>query len=64
MKAGGAGRGDSPGFGRPAARQRIEANLSTLPASLASWPCTQDIARYQAGDTASMCEACRTIGEL
>ncbi|RCG19122.1 hypothetical protein DQ384_38240 [Sphaerisporangium album] len=48
----------------PAARQRIEANLSTLPASLASWPCAEDIARYQAGQTAAMCQACRTIGEV
>lgn len=38
--------------------------MSTLPSTLASWPCSADIPLYEAGQHAAMCEPCRTIGAL
>ncbi|MEV7006852.1 hypothetical protein [Streptosporangium sp. NPDC051022] len=48
----------------PTARQRVETNLTSLPSTLATWPCAIDIPLYEGGQTAAMCEPCRTIGAL
>lgn len=48
----------------PVERARVELNMSTLPSALASWPCADDLPRYEAGEHAAMCEPCRRIGAL
>lgn len=48
----------------PAQRARVELNMATLPAALASWPCSGCLPLYERGEHARMCESCRTIGGL
>ncbi|WP_327088530.1 hypothetical protein OIE66_40480 [Nonomuraea sp. NBC_01738] len=48
----------------PVERARVELNMSTLPTTLASWPCAEDLGRYAAGEYAAMCEPDRRIGAL